>query len=363
MKRVTIVTWTGVCNYGTCLQSYALQCAVEKLGYQVNILDRIRYESLLRIVFNAIKSSISRILADKETKKYRVERFHRKFQHIVRPKQKIQLQRIVNQTDVFISGSDQIWNTAHRYSPMMFLDFAGNKKRISYATSIGTADVPDRYKKIVNQHLQKYQHISVRENTAVNALKALTKREDILQVLDPTFLLSDKEWHKFGEHALLPKEIPSDYLFCYFVGDNEYYTNQVLHVIRHSGLKHVIIVTLKGRTSLDIEDAMLIHDAGPVEFVYLIENAVLVCTDSFHATAISINYGKPFVELLRFSDEDTGSQNSRIYDLLTHYGLSERIYSDEHTRWIQPIDYKEVHEILGKDRETSWQYLKNGIEQ
>lgn len=362
MKKVIIVTWTGVYNYGTCLQSYALQCAVEKLGFQTKIMDRLRFENPLRTLYKESVSALKRCVADKNTKRYRVENFHRKHQHIVRPHTIKQLKRLVADTDIFISGSDQIWNTAHRYTPMMFLDFAEGKKRISYATSIGTVDVPKEYKEVVREHLQKYQHISVREATAVNALQSLTGRKDIIQVLDPTFLLTDDEWHKLGENAKLSIELPEQYIFCYFVGDKAEYTNQVYEVIKCSGLKKVVVATLKGVSTLLIEDAVMIHNAGPLEFVHLIEHATLVCTDSFHATAISINYGKPFVELLRFSDEDTGSQNSRIYDLLTHYGLSERIYSDEHTRWIQPIDYKEVHEILGKDRETSWQYLKNGIE-
>ena len=51
MKRAIIVTWTGVYNYGTSLQSYALQCAVEKLGLQVKILDRLSFENPIRTFY------------------------------------------------------------------------------------------------------------------------------------------------------------------------------------------------------------------------------------------------------------------------------------------------------------------------
>lgn len=273
-----------------------------------------------------------------------------------------QLKSLIKKTDVFISGSDQIWNTAYKYTPMMFLDFADNKKRISYATSIGTADIPEEYKEIIKGHLQKYQHISVRETTAANVLKTITGRKDIIQVLDPTFLLTSDSWHMFGEKAEFRTELPDEYVFCYFVGDNNYYSQQVNDIIKRINLNHIVIATLKSTSSFSIEGAIVLNDAGPMEFVHLIEHSSLVCTDSFHATAIAINLRKPFIELLRFSDEDNASQNTRIYDLLAHYDLKERIYSNKHTQWMQPIDYNRVYEILHKDRIYSLNYLSSSIE-
>ena len=91
-------------------------------------------------------------------------------------------------------------------------------------------------------------------------------------------------------------------------------------------------------------------------------NASYVCTDSFHATALSINFSKDFVEFLRFSDRDIKSQNSRIYDLLNHYNLSYKIYSVNNSDWTNSIDYIKVQESLSSDRRDSLTFLINAIE-
>lgn len=93
----------------------------------------------------------------------------------------------------------------------------------------------------------------------------------------------------------------------------------------------------------------------------LIQHAELVCTDSFHATAISINLSIDFIEFLRFNNDDNKSQNSRIYDLLEHYQLQERIYTP-HKDITQKIKYDPIKCILEKDRIDSMAYLINAIE-
>lgn len=98
-----------------------------------------------------------------------------------------------------------------------------------------------------------------------------------------------------------------------------------------------------------------------MEFVKLIKESTFVCTDSFHATAISINLNKDFVEFMRFKDSDKVSQNSRIYDVLNHYQLMNRIYSDKTTEWSDSIDFKYSNMLLEEDRKYSLDYLVNAI--
>lgn len=363
MKNVIIVTWTGVHNYGTALQSFALQFAIERMGYRVNIMDKILYGNSLKITYRKARAFLKNRLREKNSKAFKMERFHRKVQHIIRPVNKRGIENVVRQTDIFISGSDQIWNTAHHYSPMMFLDFAKSKKRISYATSIGTETIPEKYKETIKQHLLKYDHISVREESAQKVLSELTKRTDITTVLDPTFLLSEKDWLQFASFSKIGRELPKEYLFCYFVGNNNYYNAQVEDIIKKSRIKDVIIATLKNTTSLSINGAIIFNNADPHDFVHLIKNATLVCTDSFHATAISINLSKQFVALLRFQDKEQTSQNSRIYNLLNHYGLFQYLYTEKSDDWNNIIDYGYVHRILEKDRNSSLKYLEEAITQ
>ena len=101
----------------------------------------------------------------------------------------------------------------------------------------------------------------------------------------------------------------------------------------------------------------------PFDFPSYIAFADYVITDSFHATAISINLSKKFVEFLRFKDTDGASQNSRIYDLLNHFHLKDRLYDGKDVAWIKDIDYTGIQNILEKDRKRSIEYLVNSIEQ
>ena len=104
------------------------------------------------------------------------------------------------------------------------------------------------------------------------------------------------------------------------------------------------------------------HEAAVAEFIYLIAHASWVCTDSFHATAISINLSKNFTEFLRFKDSDRGSQNSRIYDVLETFKLQNRLYNEMQDMWSKPIDFKESHAILNRLRIDSTDWLINAIE-
>lgn len=361
MKKVVIVTWIGVYNYGTALQSFALQYAISRLGFDVCIMDKIQNLSLVDKLKKRVRRLLSPTKVNRNSKQYRMNYFHHKFQNIVRPQNKQSLDKLIKETDVFVSGSDQIWNVTHRYDPLMFLEFAKDKKRISYATSIGTDSIPEQYKEKVIAHLKKYSKISVRESSAAAHLKSLTGRDDIETVLDPTFLLEADNWRNFAKHSDLPIALPQRYILCYFVGNNDYYRQQVRDIKEKTGIPDVIVVLLKESQPCYVDNALVVDNANPNDFVYLIDNATMVCTDSFHATALSINLSIPFVDLLRFQENTSGSQNSRIHNLLAHYNLTKRLYSDKSDEWQEPTDYKSIQTILEKDREKSIKYLSESL--
>ena len=248
------------------------------------------------------------------------------------------------------------------FNPRFFLDFSENKKRVAYASSIGTDDVKEEYKEAVKQHLLKFNHIGVREEAAVKALSKLTGRDDIVQVLDPTFLLTPTDWREMSKNAEVEIKIPQKYILCYLIGANSWYTEQLAVVKEKTNIDNIVIIPSAENPSFAFENAIVYKNASPVEFIHLLQNATFVCTDSFHASALSINNSKNFVEFMRFKDDDIKSQNSRIYDLLEHYGLTERIYDKGSDSWTENIDYERVQNILDGDRKRSLDYLVNAIE-
>lgn len=368
--KIVLVTWLSTGNYGTGLQSYALHKKLQEMGYDVCILpffalsDFTLTAKIKKVVryypkYYA-KLFLKRLFFESKSQR-KLREFNNSNYNIRLIKTQAQYEELLKESDVFIAGSDQIWNCYHSFNPFYFLSFAGDKKRIAYASSIGTSDFPEEKKDQIKYLLSKFSHIGVREETAVRAVKDLIYEADVRQVADPTFLLDDKHWRNFACKATLEFDLPEKYILCYFVS-NESYTIEQLETIKQKlDISNVIVIPAKENEKINIPEAFIYPDAGPHEFVYLLSHATCVCTDSFHATAISINMQKDFIEFKRFKDENRQSQNSRIYDLLEHYNLTARLYDSQEASLYNPINYTEITDIVERDRKDCIAYLQNSI--
>lgn len=102
----------------------------------------------------------------------------------------------------------------------------------------------------------------------------------------------------------------------------------------------------------------LYKDAGPYEWVYLLSHASYVCMDSFHATIFALKFHKEFVHAMKGQDAETGSQNTRMYDVFYRYGLMYKNYTGLGTDWQHNIDFNQVDNLLEDDLLYSSEYLK-----
>lgn len=371
-RKIGVVTWMGTGNYGTSLQSYALCSFLKSKGFSVRFFHRDEYSGYFvkNIIYKTLwilglYNFIEKLKAKRKSiKAQKVYAFNQNEYNCADIFMHCDIRHYTSDIDVFVTGSDQIWNTYNCYNPFFFLDFAHEKKRIAYASSIGTTDIKAECRDDVIRLLKKFSHIGVREESAVVALKNLLPDREIVQVLDPTFLLTAKEWRKFGQKAKIEIPIPQRYIFCYLIGKRDEYSKQLENVRQRYGISDVILIPSLENPNLNIIGATVYDAAGPLEFINLLLGAELVCTDSFHATALSINVGKTFVEFMRFNDNDNDkqSQNSRIYDLLGHYGLENHIYNAEADVWTEEINYSKPQMIMAEDRKRSINYLINAIE-
>ena len=99
-----------------------------------------------------------------------------------------------------------------------------------------------------------------------------------------------------------------------------------------------------------------LYDLTVNEFLYLIHNAEMVCTDSMHATIFSIIFETNFVTFERFKKSDQNSRNSRIYSLLQVMGLENRLHTDG------AISEEKIEfEMVAKAREAYVAFSKNYI--
>lgn len=269
-------------------------------------------------------------------------------------------ERIGNEVDIFVSGGDQIWNP-YVTIPGFMLDFVPKEKnKISYGTSVGVKTIPSTYIETYKKYLARYNAISVREEQSAIALQPiLNKHVDV--VLDPTLLFSGKEWSFLMSEAVLDKEILKEpYILAYFVGTRKDYWKYLSKIKKETGY-NVIVVPINDQAYLN--DFKKYVKVSPAEFLLLIKNAEIICTDSFHATVFSILFGKEFYTLKRFSDSNSKGQNGRLEYLLSKYGLSDRLIKDEsHFERTGEIDYKQVFKIIEEERVVSKQWLKKALE-
>ena len=352
MKKTATVTWITYENYGTCLQAYALQHVLETLGYENIIVDDRRF-----IPQKGLKGHIGTFLSILNGKK--IPSRHTYFQSFKSHNMKIDddwgtLSELDNKYDIFLCGSDQIWSPNVRFNPFYYLSFT-NKKKIAYAPSTGTGNLPQEFKDRIKPFIECFTKISVREKSGALALSRFIDKP-ISVTLDPTLLLSAEEWKKVE----ITPESQGQYLLCYFLTPNQWYMDYVQEYSRKTGVKIKIFFT--NPLYKNYGDEQLI--AGPGEFIGYIHNAHKVFTDSFHAAAFSIMYRKDFVAFKRFKDGAHLDQNARIADLFAELGLESHFVGD--------CDLKEMdnmpllnYEIIFKKIETlktdSINYLKSAL--
>ena len=413
--KIKLVTFAPHPNFGTCLQSYALNKVLQDMGCDVEFIyngretppntalhylkaiikwflpkqltERIRKKRtkdrlannetspyILELPNNYLRYWISLVpgyeiiykalkcktLQWKKVYSFTFEDGNYKMKRLYIKKQ---YDEVVTDTDIFVTGSDQIWNPyCGGFNPMMFLEFAANKKRVAYSSSIARPCFPKEVEKRAKEDLMKFQYIAVREKSSVDLLKTLLNRDDIKLVVDPTYLLSRQEWEIFSNRAKVEFNIPQNYIFCYFVGNRvDDYSNMVDDVTNKTGIKDVVTIDCTGTINA-YGNGILYKDAGPYEFVYLLRKAAFICMDSFHATVFALKFHINFAHILKTKYEGScSSQNTRMFDLFNRYNIAYKFYKPDSDDWLTPIDYKYIDPIIENDINESMLYLKKSI--
>ncbi len=103
---------------------------------------------------------------------------------------------------------------------------------------------------------------------------------------------------------------------------------------------------------------------GPMEFVDLIRKAAYVCTDSYHATCLSLLFTRELCCFDRFTERDQQGRNARIHYILDLVGLSGRLYDPQAPleNYLSGIDWVPVNYKMDALRLTSDKYLRSALE-
>lgn len=360
-------------NYGGMLQSYALQhfVACKFLScVQIFFIPSVKKVSLLQ---RAMTLTVNKLIIKIITLCYKTSfairlKYCRDFIMRCIPHTSAvsseNLSLVVECRDIIIAGSDQIWNPAWT-EDAYFLNFVPEHNgKIAYAASIGTNSVSQAYLEHFTPLLNRFDFISVREESAKEILQQYVDKP-IKVALDPTLLLTRDEWDKI---AVQPA-VPQPYIFVYLLGEKREHRRLIKKYAKTLGLKIVFLPHVHFR--FNPADCFFadynLYDVGPREFVGLIKNAEMVITDSFHGCVFSIIYQKKFWALKRHKDSEKENMNSRLYTLFDSLGLQDRLIEDESTEYDakslnRQIDYAHVEAKLNTLRKDSADFLLNAIE-
>ncbi|MGK6351558.1 polysaccharide pyruvyl transferase family protein [Parapedobacter sp. DT-150] len=384
MKKIGVATLGNAKeNYGQLLQAYALQTFLRKSGYDAFLIQYKRAFTLqdekgLRKIAKAIYLFFRKLSPSKadnvKTTNLSVER--RDFENFYKEHFEFseelyttieQLEKRPPTADVYIAGSDQIWNWGGRYGydKVYFLQFGENNiKRISYAA--GMSKIPDdpRLVKELEIYLKRFNSVSLREPTGIPLLKQAGCLNPQV-VLDPTLLLEKEDYTKLTESIPPPSK---EYILGYLINFNtveDIAWPQIETYLSETDIdfKYVSSEGYEGAVNkLGIYEN---HYYTTPEWIAAIQHAIFVLTSSYHGLLFSIIMEKPF--LFFFIDNQHSYGRNRALHILKELELESRVYQKNDSLTFKeqlhdPIDWNRVRNKLEKLKKSSVDFLISAIE-
>lgn len=379
--KIGIVTLPFIWNYGGILQTYALQSALQKLGHEAITVNRnsTNFMPLKMKILSFSKRFVLRYFFQKkvavriwpikkEIQKLRqfTDEFIREnvnvtdFLHSENEYSKLEKYNF----DAYVCGSDQVWRP--RYSPIIenhFLNFLpenSTAKRIAFAASFGVDEW--EYNKSQTENCaklaKKFNAISVREDSGVELCKKYLG-VDAEHMLDPTLLISKEEYV-----GLIEQDKSTNLgrtLLNYVLDLSPQKKTIVDSVAKNLGLNAVSTMPKSDFLKVGkrgLEDCIFPPVTNWIKgFMY----ADFVITDSFHGTAFSIIFNKPFIAI---GNEKRGI--TRFNSLLNVLGLQDRLITNLECDVVAlantKINFKEVNRKLETKKEEAYNFLKKALE-
>jgi len=341
-------------NYGAILQAYALYKKIESLGYTPKFINlKLDHRRVKKNLVNRITMLLYRFskgysrcygIADKFINQHCPNQTKDFYTFEELNKQEW------NKDDIFIIGSDQVWNPSitGRLKYAFTFSFLGNNyKMYSYASSFGfIKEQIDRIDDKMINAIRSFKKVSVREKFGVDFLAQ--KGIQATEVIDPTLLLDnynnliDNKTEKRKELLLLT------------LSNKKKMNDFADSISQKTGLK---IRKHFGYLQPQRSDNMKFLTVE--EWMKAIASSELIITDSFHATIFSILFKKQFFVFL-----SEPNKVYRIKSLLEKLGIEGHI-ADPNTSidLNNVIEYNEVDKKLENYRHESVEFLKSILDE
>lgn len=361
-------------NYGTMLQAFCLMKAIQSLGQPC---EYITYSSSYKhSIFERIINKCLRILnidKKKEQSVYSIDDYSYVSSNEFKDLRDVSTAFVANNIahsslvytpkniskckgyKKYIVGSDQTWSMEnYSRTSLFFLPFIKNPRlKAAYAPSLGTTSLSKKHKKIIKKHLCSFSQLSCREySNCIEIEKIINKKVE--HVVDPTMLFGRMFWQNFESKIFLPQK----YIIAYILGEKKCISEFAYKLSADFGYPVLFIVT----RPIYLKEKNILKGLSPAEWVYAMNNAEWVITDSYHGTLFCINLNKNFYSFTKREHiSSIYNDNDRIYELLSQYHLEDRLLRED--QWTTlgdytKINYSEINPIIELNRANSYNYLK-----
>lgn len=363
--KLGLLTFHTAANYGAALQAYAFQKFLSDKGYDceyINYMNESRAHeySMSWHIYDCLRrgklTSAVAYMAGAPFMTLRKKHFDRFYEKYLRKTKQVyrnskEAAQLNDSYDYFVVGSDQVWNPVCNGDDTAFLlDFVKDgRKRVSYSPSFGITEVDDARKKVFSDNLNKFAHIGVRETVGQKIVQELTGRKATL-CLDPVLLLTKEQWND-----IMPKKKTSErFIFSYTNRDGQ--TRDFFKTgYKLDGRKHYVLSRYTKPSDFTNSQVRVKYCMSPQEFLWVVNNAEMVVSASFHCIAMSIILNRQFIAIMT-GDE---GKDERLLNLLRTLGLQDRVLRDGKTAEDvnAPIDYKVVNERIEQMKKQSVDYI------
>lgn len=348
MKKVSILTMHSVCNYGTQLQAFATQEKFKEYFDSVEFIDYRRKDTYgIELMKTFSKGNLLRALIILPTLlywKHIFGSFQKKYLNIAKPRHlddnSISDYKI--KSDAYVVGSDQVWNSGWNKGviPAMFLSFIPSDiPKYSYASSFGKKELEKKEIEETQKYIEEFRYISVREESGVDILKNQYHYENVEKIIDPTLIMPITFWEKYSGK----RKIKEKYILIYNLNRSKEFDDYAAKVSEATGYKLYRFCT---RFDQIFRNGKSLIIPPILDFINYVANAEFVITDSFHATAFSINMNtKPIC----IYPNNYSNRLSEFLKMIDCESCHVKNY-DDLSVINNKMDFNKVNEILKKER-------------
>ncbi len=346
--RIDVITMHGVQNYGSALQAFATKKLLEKYDCEVEFINYVQPHLLPEnIVSTWSKGNLIKAIAIYPTSRRWKKVFGQFCQNNLSLSHDLysclsDFEGFSSDADAFCTGSDQVWNSIWNrgIDYPLYLSFIPKEKyKFALSASFGVETLEKHEVELTKPLIDQYRHISVREKSGLKILENQYHYNNAIQLCDPTISLDADEWRLYSSN----RRIKGDYILIYNLNRSREFDAYAKRLSKITGLKLVRLCTRYDQF-YRCGKSVLVPEV--FDFVSLIDSAKFVLTDSFHATAFSLNLN---TEPICIYPKEFGG---RLDSFLRLVNCENRHVSDFNDFDVinRNVDFEMVNQILDLER-------------